>query len=98
MKLTIETGNMYEVNQLLDIFKTLKMDNIRVVLDNTNKSLSAPTDLLKEIHRPLKKRLDIDALKKAKNYKGVNRKRFDELVREINIVEPIEVLLSQLSR
>ncbi|MGB0930498.1 MAG: hypothetical protein ACPGVB_06970 [Chitinophagales bacterium] len=56
------------------------------------------TDLLTTINRPIKKRLDLDALKKEKNYQGVNRKRFDKLVKEINIVEPIDELLLQLSR
>jgi hypothetical protein len=55
-------------------------------------------DLLKTLNRPIKKTLDIDALKKAKNYKGVNRQRFNKLVKEINITEPIELLLSQLSQ
>jgi hypothetical protein len=42
--------------------------------------------------------LDLDALKKAKNYKGVNRARWDALIKEMNITEPIELLLSQLSQ
>ncbi len=66
-------------------------------VDKVEKSLKMD-DLLKNLNRPIKKTLDIDALKKAKNYKGVNRQRFNRLVKEINITEPIELLLSQLNQ
>lgn len=55
-------------------------------------------DLLKTLNRPIKKNLDIDELKKDKNYKGVNRQRFNKLIKEINVTEPIELLLSQLNQ
>lgn len=98
MKLTIETGSVNEVNELLHIFKTLNLRDVHIVLETSDKSVSVATDSLNIIHRPLKKRLDIDALKKERNYKGVNRKRFDALVKEINIIEPVDMLIAQLSR
>jgi hypothetical protein len=66
-------------------------------LDKVEMSLKVD-DLLKTLNRPIKKTLDIDALKKAKNYKGVNRERFNRLIKEINITEPIELLISQLNQ
>jgi hypothetical protein len=99
MRLTIEIGNPSEVAQLLHVFTTLNLGSIHVVLDDkVDKNSKLTRDLLRTINRPIKKRLDLDAIKKAKNYKGVNRERFDQLVKEINIVEPIELLLSQLSQ
>jgi hypothetical protein len=53
-------------------------------------------DALKSIVKPTKKTLDIDALKREKGYKGVNRKRFNTLIKELNITEPIDQLLAQL--
>jgi hypothetical protein len=99
MKLTIEIANPNEVEQLLQIFRNLNLESIHIVVDEqVNKRTTTKKDLLATLHRPIKKHLDIDALKKAKNYKGVNRARFDKLVKEINIIEPIELLLSQLSQ
>ncbi len=99
MRLTIEIGNRDELEQLLQMFSTMNLESIHVVV---NKSASSQTDtttaLLQKITHPIKKRLDIEALKKEKNYTGVNRERFNKLVKEINIVEPIDLLLSQLSR
>ena len=99
MKLTIEIGNPIEVEQLLQMFSTMNLESIHVVVDkDVSQKVNTASDLLKKINRPIKKRLDIEALKKEKNYTGVNRDRFNKLVKEINIVEPIELLISQLSR
>ncbi len=95
MKLTIEIGNPSEVEQLLQIFSTLNLESIHVVVDDKDYHAK---EVLRKLNRPIKKRLDIEALKKEKNYKGVNRERFDQLVKEINITEPIELLMSQLSQ
>lgn len=95
MVLTIETNNAKDVEQLLSVFKTMNFENVRIVMD---KKVEVVDDLLKSLNRPIKKTLDIDALKKEKNYKGVNRQRFNSLVEEMNITEPIELLLAQLSQ
>jgi hypothetical protein len=71
----------------------MNKEKLRVVLDTNIILASAP-----EWSRYIKKRLDIDALKKSRNYKGVNRTRFNQLVKEMNITEPIELLISQLSQ
>jgi hypothetical protein len=97
MKLTIEIANPNEVEQLLHIFKAVNLESISVFMSPIDKKTDKINELLKTINRPIKPRLDLDELKKAKNYKGVNRKRFDRLVREINLTEPIEQLIAQLT-
>lgn len=102
MRLTIEIGNPSELEQLLHVFKTMNLESIHVIVDKAvdtreRKEDSMP-DLLKSINRPIKKRLDLELLKKAKKYKGVDRERFNKLVKEINIIEPIDLLIAQLSR
>jgi hypothetical protein len=108
MKLTIEIGSPSEAEQVLQMFKTVRFETVRLVVEKPEEKSASATatrgktmvkrDVLQKINRPMAKKLDLDALKKAKNYKGVNRARFNQLVKEINIHEPIELLLSQLSR
>lgn len=95
MVLTIETDNVKDVEQLLSVFKTMNLENVHIVMD---KKAEVTDDLLKSLNRRIKKTLDIDVLKKEKNYKGVNRPRFNSLIKEMNITEPIELLLAQLSQ
>ena len=103
MTLTIEITNPTEIAQLIHVFSTMNLENINVVMNkNVDKygeeKADAATTLLKTLNRPIKKTLDIEAIKKAKNYKGLNRERFDKLVKEMNITEPIDLLIAQLSR
>jgi hypothetical protein len=98
MKLTIEIAHASELEPLLQLFKALNLESIHLVMPAPEKQVVPVDDVLKRLHRPIQKRLDLDALKKAKNYKGVNRARFDALIKEMNITEPIELLLSQLSQ
>jgi len=93
MRLTIQIDNPIEAQQLLRAVKNLNLKSANVVVEK-----QVEVDTLNAIHRPIQKRLDLDALKKAKNYRGVNRKRFDQLAQEINITEPIDLLLAQLKR
>ncbi len=53
-------------------------------------------DLLRLVE-PLQKWLDLEELKREQNYKGVNRKRFDRLVKELDIKESAEELLQMLT-
>ena len=98
MKLTIEIGSLNEAEQVLRIFKSIHFESVRLVVEEPEEKPVANRGLLKKINRPMAKKLDLEALKKAKNYKGVNRERFNKLVREIDIKEPIELLLSQLTK
>ena len=98
MKLTIEIAHASELEPLLQLFKALNLESIHLVMPAPEKQVIPVNDVLKRLHRPIQKRLDLDAIKKAKNYKGVNRARVDALIKEMNITEPIELLLSQLSQ
>lgn len=59
-------------------------------------------DPLKEYIKPDKKYNSteewIAALKDQQNYNGVNRNRLEELRDDLNIQEPLELLLSQLTK
>jgi hypothetical protein len=100
MKLTIEIAQLSEIEVLLQLFKSLNLEQIQVVLPQPilTPATQKTTDLLKKLQRPIQKKIDLEAIKKAKNYKGVNRTRFNELVRAMNITEPIDLLISQLSQ
>jgi hypothetical protein len=99
MKLTIEIHHLSEMETLLQWFQSLNLQQIQIVLPPTTIPVPAKSaDLLPKLRRPIQKSLDLEAIKKAKNYKGVNRVRFDQLIREINITEPIDLLISQLNQ
>lgn len=53
-----------------------------------------PSDILFRLSKPIPKKLDIDALIVKQGFKGINRIKFDQLVRKINLQEPLEELLA----
>jgi len=48
------------------------------------------------IFNNMRKTISVEELKTAQNYQGFDREKFDELVAELDIQEPIEDLLAML--
>lgn len=55
-----------------------------------------PSDILQRLARPMPKKLDIEALIAQQGFKGVDRAKFDRLIRKINVTEPLEQLLASV--
>jgi predicted HTH domain antitoxin len=59
-------------------------------------------DPLKEYVKPRKKYKSteewIEALKAKQGYEGFNREKFEKFVKDLDIEEPVELLLSQLTK
>ncbi len=51
-----------------------------------------------KLRRPMRKKLDPEAIKRARGFKGHNKEEIFRLIKEIDIQEPIELLLSQLTK
>jgi len=49
-----------------------------------------------DIIKPLRKTITLDSLLKEQQFKGFDRAAIDELIKEINVQEPIEALLGML--
>jgi hypothetical protein len=83
------------IDKIIHLKNNYVLEEIETLLRVVEKE-SIADNALKSIIKPIKKTLDIEALKREKNYKGVNRKRFNRLIKELNVTEPIEELLAQL--
>ena len=60
------------------------------------KKLTGKEDLLKKLAKPIRKKMDLETIKKEQNHKKFDRKKFDQLVSELNIQEPIEELIAMI--
>lgn len=54
-------------------------------------------ELQHKLRRPIQKKMDPEALKKAQNWKGHDEEALRNAIHELNVEEPIEELLSQLA-
>ncbi|HRI58897.1 MAG TPA: hypothetical protein PK228_04220 [Saprospiraceae bacterium] len=55
-------------------------------------------NLLAKITKPMKKTLDVEEMKREQNWKPVDMEELDKIIKEMDIQEPIELLLSQLTK
>lgn len=52
--------------------------------------------ILDSLIKPMREKLNIEQLKIEQNYKGFDKKEVDKLIKEADIQEPIEELLSMI--
>ena len=57
---------------------------------------SPKSELLKKLAKPMRKKLDLEELKREQNWKPIDRDEFDRLVKELDIQEPLEQLLADI--
>ena len=77
-------------------------DLASVTMNELVYSTLSDDDPLKEYIKPRKKYKSteewIESLKEKQNYKGFDREKFDKFVKDLDIQEPVEVLLAQLTK
>jgi hypothetical protein len=49
------------------------------------------------LSKPMRPTLDLEELAREQNYRGGDQKRFDRLAAKLNITEPVENLIAQLT-
>lgn len=100
---TIEIPKEQDLNSLLALFRQM---NLRVVVKKSsvkspNRPASPDTRTVKEqlLAKPMRESFDKEVIKQAQNWKGQHDKvGMMKLIMDMDVQEPIEKLLSQLSR
>jgi len=87
--MTVETKKY----KLIEKITSLQDEEVLNKLELLLKEYSSGNAILMEIVKPMREELDIEQLKLEQNYKGFNKEEVDQLIKEINIQEPIEDLL-----
>ena len=114
MRLTIELNNASELEKVIRLLQSLQLKEIKVVSPIKTISSPPITKEIKSIepkafqtnsHSKLGDLVEVSEpttnlndLLKAQAYKGPNKKRFQALVKNLAITEPIDELINQLSK
>ncbi len=67
-------------------------------LENWLDLLQTKKAVSSELFKPIRKKLDPEAIKRSRNFKGHDREKIMRLIKEMDVQEPIELLLSQLTK
>ena len=89
----VESIKLNLITQIASLNDAQTLTQLELIL---NKSKANKDDVVSKLNRPRKKRIDIEMLKKEQKFSTFNRKRFDELIKELDIQEPIEQLLQMI--
>ena len=90
INLIVEITHLDDEISLRQIDKTIKEIKKRP----TEKQL----EMLKKLAKPIRKKLDLEELKREQNWKPIDRQEFDRLVKELDIQEPVEQLIADIGK
>jgi len=98
--ITVEIPKEQDLDSLLALLRQM---NLRVVVkkspDKGPKRSTSPTIKEQLLAKPMRESFDKEAIKRAQNWKGQHDKAgMMKLIIDMDVQEPIEKLLSQLSR
>ncbi len=97
-----ETLNDRKINLIVEITHLDNEESVRQIEDAVGKIKKRPTEnqleMLKKLAKPIRKKVDLEELKRKQNWKPIDREEFDRLVREIDIQEPLEQLLADIGK
>jgi hypothetical protein len=91
---TVETLQTHLVNRVQATKDIDKLVRLLIFLDELPISEASA----KRIFRPVGRGITLEKLKNEQNFKGTNWTKFNDLVKELDIQEPAELLISQLSK
>ncbi|NUQ26168.1 MAG: hypothetical protein HUU34_19635 [Saprospiraceae bacterium] len=90
--MTVETKKY----KLIEKITSLKDEEVLNKLDLVIDEYSRGNFILMEIVKPIREKLDIEQLKKEQYYQGFDKDEVDQLIKEIDLQEPIEELLEMI--
>ena len=90
--MTLEARKYKLISQITSLKNEAEITRLEVVFKN----LVANEDLLQKLAKPMRKHLDIAELVKAQGFKGVDRKKFDALIKDLDVKEPLNELLAMI--
>lgn len=88
-----ETIKLHLISQIASLDDATVLAQLAQILKEHPQKNS---DILKKLSTPRRKTLDIEQLKHEQNFTQFNRARFDQLIKELDIQEPIEQLLQMI--
>jgi hypothetical protein len=76
-----------------------KWERLELVVEDIEKEITAtktPEELLAEFAEPMTETIDLEQLEKEQNYPKYDSKKALEIIKEMNIQEPIEDLINMI--
>ena len=80
----------------IEIAKTNDAAILQIIKEMLQK-VSSENDLFNRIVKPIRKTITVEDMIREQNYKGFDKAKVDALIKEMDIQDPIEELLNELT-
>ena len=90
--MTVEALKLELINQIMALKDTSKLKKLEATL----KEMWPDDEVIKSLNKPMRKRLNIEELKKEQNFTSINKKDFFQKIDDLNIKESIDDLLEMI--
>lgn len=91
-----------KMNLIVDITHLNDEASLRQISDTVSevkKNLTVKQkEILEKITKPMRKKTTVEDLKREQNWKPIDREKFDRLIRELDIQEPLEQLIADIGK
>jgi len=85
-------------NYLIKLISAIDDEMALALLRELLEKISHQDELATLLTKPIPETLDVEAIKRRQNWKGVDRTKWDSIIDKMGIQEPIETLLAQLTK
>ncbi len=83
---------------LIKLISAIEDEAVLTLLREILEKVQQQQDLVAMLTKPMPETLDVDAIKQRQNWKGVDRAKWDKIIEELDIQEPVETLVAQLTK
>lgn len=83
---------------LIQLISSIEDERTLAQMQEELEEIQRRENLLAKITKPMKKTLDVEEMKREQNWKPVDMEEWHRLAKELDIQEPIEQLLAQLTK
>ena len=87
-----ETIKLNIIRQIMEMDDSAQL----TLVEQAIKQIGVQNDLLGKLARPMRKKLDIEQLKKEQNYQPIDKQAFFQKIDQLQIEESIEELLAMI--
>jgi len=77
----VEALKLELINKIMSLKNVYELKKVEAVL----KDMWSDEDIIKKLSKPMRKRIDIEELKKEQNFKPINKKEFFDKIDKLNI-------------
>lgn len=85
----LNSKKLHLIRQILQINDEAFIDELTVQIKSK---------VLQQITKPIHPHFDLEAIKQKQGYVPINKAEFDQLIKELDIQEPLEDLLAMLTK